>query len=105
MNYRPALENNMKRIAVLLFVFLLGASSLVSAGSVPTAKPEEVGLSSERLQRIHALIQRYMDGGNFTGAVTLVARRGRIAHFEANGLMDLALKRRYSKTPSSASCR
>jgi hypothetical protein len=67
----------MKRIAMLLLVFLLGASSLVSAGSVPTAKPEEVGLSSERLQRIHELIQRYMDGDNFTGAVTLVAASGR----------------------------
>jgi CubicO group peptidase (beta-lactamase class C family) len=83
----------MKLAAALLLVLMLGTSSLVFAGSVPTAKPEEVGLSAERLQRIHELIQRYMDGGNFTGAVTLVARRGRIAHFEAHGLMDLDTKK------------
>ncbi len=75
--------------AVLLLIFVLQLSPLSSAGTVPTAKPEEVGLSAERLQRIHELIQRNMDAGNFTGAVTLVARRGRIAHFEAQGLMDL----------------
>jgi len=58
-----------------------------------TVKPEEVGLSSERLQRIQELIQRYMDGGNFSGAVTIVARRGRIAHYVAQGLMDLDTKK------------
>jgi CubicO group peptidase (beta-lactamase class C family) len=85
----------MKRIAVLLL--LLGMSSSVFAGSVPAAKPEEVGLSSERLQRIHETIQHYMNSGNFTGAVTLVARRGRIAHFEAQGLMDLDSKKAMAK--------
>jgi len=63
------------------------------------------GLSTERLQRIHELIQRYMDGGNFTGAVTLVARRGRIAHFEAQGLMDIDAKKPMTKDAISASCR
>jgi CubicO group peptidase (beta-lactamase class C family) len=82
-----------KWTAVLLLTFTLGCLPLALAGSVPAAKPEEVGLSSERLQRIHVLIQRYMDAGNFTGAVTLVARRGRIAHFQAQGLMDLETKK------------
>ena len=34
------------------------------------AKPEDVGLSSKRLQRINQLVQRYMDAGEITGAVT-----------------------------------
>jgi CubicO group peptidase (beta-lactamase class C family) len=100
----------------LLFVSLLWISSLVLAGSIPTAKPEEVGLSSERLQRIHEMIQRYMDDGSISGAVTLVARKGRIAHFEAHGSMDLDTKKPISKnsifrimsmlkTVAGASCR
>jgi len=86
-----------KFTAVLLLVFVLGISQMVSAGTLPFAKPEEVGLSPERLQRIHELIQRNMDAGNFAGAVTLVARRGRIAHFEAHGLMDLDSKKAMTK--------
>lgn len=59
------------------------------AGQVPTAQPEDVGFSSERLPRIHEAIQRHIDAGDVTGAVTLVARRGHIAHFEAHGVMDI----------------
>ncbi len=79
----------------LLFLMLLNVPSF--SGSIPAAKPEEVGLSAERLQRIHDLMQRYMDAGNFTGAVTIVARRGRIAHFESHGVMDLETKKPMAK--------
>jgi len=65
----------------------------LAAGSVPAAKPEEVGMSSERLVRIHEAVQRYIDSKSICGAVTLVARRGRIAHFEAHGVMDLESKK------------
>lgn len=60
------------------------------AGSIPTASPEEVGLSSERLARIGPAMQRHIDAGEIAGVVTLVARRGRIAHFEAHGYADAA---------------
>lgn len=59
------------------------------AGDVPVSKPEASGFSGERLQRIHESIQRHIEAGNISGAVTLVARNGRIAHFEAHGLMDI----------------
>ena len=88
---------NMKAAAVLLFIVAPGIPPLTSAGTMPTAKTEEVGLSSERLGRIHELVQRYMDAGSVTGAVTLVARHGRVAHFEAHGLMDLDAKRPITK--------
>src|ERR1035438_8460901 len=69
--------------------FLLTVIALpLAAASIQASKPEDVGLSSERLQRIHQTIQRHIDGHDITGAVTLVARKGRIAHFEAHGLMD-----------------
>ena len=59
------------------------------AGVVPEGEPEDVGLSSERLQRITEVVREHIEAGNVAGAVTLVARRGRIAHFEAQGFMDI----------------
>jgi CubicO group peptidase (beta-lactamase class C family) len=70
------------------FLFLALLALPVAAASLPAGKPEEVGLSSDRLQRIHEMIQRHIDAGDISGAVTLVARKGRIAHLEAHGLMD-----------------
>lgn len=72
--------------------FLLFASSLCPA-TLPKSNPEEIGLSAERLQRMHALLQRYIDQGEIAGAVSLVARRGRIAYFESQGVMDLETRK------------
>ena len=69
-------------------IFALVALPL-SAASVQTIKPEEIGLSSERLQRIHETVQRHIDAHDISGAVTVVARKGRLAHLEAHGLMDI----------------
>ena len=75
--------NIARRLGVVVLALVLSAAAL------PTGKPEDVGLSSERLQRINQLVQRYMDDGQITGAITMVSRKGRIAHFEAQGQMDL----------------
>ncbi len=77
--------------------FSLLAAAPLAAGTVPAAKPEEVGLSGERLVRIREAVARHIDAGNVSGAVTLVARRGRIAHFEAHGLSDIESKRPMAK--------
>jgi CubicO group peptidase (beta-lactamase class C family) len=61
----------------------------VVRASTPTARPEEVGLASERLQRISQMIQRHIDAGELAGAVTVVARNGKVAHIDARGVMDL----------------
>ena len=74
---------------VVVGLAALALSAPLVAGQVPPGGPEDVGLSSERLGRIHEAIERHIDAGNITGAVTLVARKGRVAHFEAHGLMDL----------------
>ena len=50
------------------------------------AKAETVGMSLKRLERVHQFIQGYIDRNEIAGAVTLVARRGKIVHFEAQGL-------------------
>ena len=54
---------------------------------------EQVGLSSPRLRRIDALMQAFIDRGVVAGAVTLVARRGQIAHLQAHGQLDIAAGR------------
>ncbi len=79
----------------MIAVLLLSASlpQPITAQTLPKAKPEEVGLSTERLQRINEVIQRYIDSKQISGAVTLVARKGRIAHYEAHGQMDIEAKK------------
>src|SRR5438477_8273000 len=76
------------RSSVRTVLCLILALPLMAA-TLPNAKPEEVGFSSERLQRIHQMLQRRIDAGDISGAVTLIARNGRIAHFETHGLMDI----------------
>jgi CubicO group peptidase (beta-lactamase class C family) len=79
----------------LLLIPLITAP--LTAADVPPGKPEDVGMSSERLHRIHDAVQRHIDAGEISGAVTLVARRGRLVHFEAHGLMDIESKRPMEK--------
>src|SRR6266852_6277687 len=55
---------------------------------LPFAKAEAVGMSSKRLDRINAFIKDYVDTDQIAGAVTLVARKGKIVHFEAQGWRD-----------------
>jgi CubicO group peptidase (beta-lactamase class C family) len=54
----------------------------------PTVAPEDVGLSSERLERIASAIQKSVDDGRIAGGVSLVARHGKIAYFKAVGMVD-----------------
>ena len=58
-----------------------------------TVKPEEVGLSSARLDRIRGHFQRYIDDGKLAGTLTLVARRGEVAFFEPQGHLELERRR------------
>src|SRR6185295_11346415 len=69
----------------------------LAAASLPSSKPEEVGLSGERLRRIDQLIERRIRAGDIAGAVTVVARRGHVAHFEAQGLADLESRKPLAK--------
>jgi len=64
---------------------LFAAEKTPMPAGLPMASPESVGMSSQRLQRIHAFIQEYIDTNQIAGAVTLVARKGKVVHFEAQG--------------------
>jgi CubicO group peptidase (beta-lactamase class C family) len=80
-----------KIASLFLGVLLVAAPSLVVRAE--TATPQSVGFSSERLQRVHELVERTIAAGEIAGAVTLVARNGQVAYLEAQGVMDLQSKR------------
>ena len=81
-----SLQKIITTIALLLATI---AYSLVWADEIPTAKAEDVGMSTQRLMRINTVMQRHIDAGNIQGAVTMVARRGKLVHFATHGLMDV----------------
>lgn len=76
----------MRILALLLAVALVSSASF--AGTLPKSTPEEVGLSAERLQRITDAMKADVANGDISGAVALVARKGKIAYIEAQGMAD-----------------
>lgn len=80
-----------KKLITLLFLSLifLPRSFFASAYELPRAKPAEVGMSAERLQRLGRLLQSYCDEKGTPGMVVLVARNGRVAYHQAFGKFRL----------------
>ena len=82
-------------IATLLFSLSLRNDAVVAQSAkagLPVARPDQVGMSAERLARIRTAMQRYVDRGLVPGVVTLVARRGRVVYFESIGYRDVESK-------------
>src|SRR5207253_9241543 len=52
-------------------------------------KPEEVGMTRAGLEGVKAAIQKHIDNGDITGAVTAIARRNKLVYFEAQGVRDI----------------
>ena len=59
-------------------------------GGLPRAVPEDVGMSTSRLGRITPVMQGYVDNGKIPCALTMIAREGRLVHFEKFGMQDIA---------------
>jgi CubicO group peptidase (beta-lactamase class C family) len=77
------------RMAMLtLLVLVTFAAPALAQGIPKAARPEDVGLSSERLQRLTAAFQAEVEQGKLPGAVILIARQGKLAYFEAIGFQD-----------------
>ncbi|HUG52966.1 MAG TPA: serine hydrolase domain-containing protein [Vicinamibacteria bacterium] len=75
-------------LAAAALLLALASSSLLGSG-LPRTKPEEVGLSSERLARLTDSFQRYVAEGRLAGSVVLVARHGKVAYAMPFGHRDL----------------
>ena len=76
------------KLQLLSFLAVLAIGVLAVAQDLPTTKPEAVGLSSERLERIGTAVQRSIDAKRIAGAVTLVSRRGHVVWLKAQGMAD-----------------
>lgn len=78
-----------RRIQLIACAFLLAGIAAV-AQPLPPATPEQVGLSSERLERVTNHFRKEIAEKRVPGVVMLVARKGRIAYFESLGVRDPA---------------
>ncbi|MDA1094722.1 MAG: serine hydrolase [Acidobacteria bacterium] len=58
------------------------------AQGLPSTAPSTVGVSTQRLERLDSVVQRYVDEQAIAGAVTLVARDGKQVHLQAYGHAD-----------------
>jgi CubicO group peptidase (beta-lactamase class C family) len=85
---RPTIGRGLRWLCVLAAL-----AAIAPAQSLSVIDPEEVGLSSERLRRIEQVVGEQVAAREIAGAVTLVARRGGIAHFKAHGMSDVEAKR------------
>ena len=57
---------------------------------LPRAVPEDIGMSTSRLERIAPVMQRWVDDGKIPFVLTMIAREGRLVHFEKYGMQDVA---------------
>ena len=88
------------RAALVAAAVALALSPLAAAGAgakaagdapatgLPVAKAESVGMSSERLARIRPAMQQYVDDEKVPGVISMIARQGKVVHFEQVGSMD-----------------
>ena len=60
-----------------------------SVAPLPTAAPEDVGISSQRLTFLHDGMQGLVDEGRLAGITTMIARQGRVVDFQTYGFRDL----------------
>ena len=61
----------------------------LSAVETVDARPEDAGISSKGLEHLKHIVQGYIDDGRFPGAISMVARHGKLVHFETYGKRDI----------------
>src|SRR5687767_14392722 len=82
------------RLLTLLVLLSVLATTTVPRAESPTlVKPESVGLSSARLERLAQAIQKDVTAAQMPGAVIAIARKGKLAYYEAFGYVDPPAKR------------
>jgi CubicO group peptidase (beta-lactamase class C family) len=77
-------------VAWLAAIGIAGAPLTAPAQVLPS--PAQAGMSTERLARVSAVDEQYVADGAIAGAVTMVHRKGHLAHVSVSGYQDLATK-------------
>lgn len=88
----------MRRLTLLLTgfactLFLTSAAAVCAAQGLPTrTSPVEAGFSAARLDHITKRLKEDADKGLIPGSVLMIMRRGKLAYFDASGVLDPATK-------------
>src|SRR5216684_6748857 len=84
--------SSMRAPCIVLALIAVTLQTALAAGpqALPTAKAENVGMSTERLTRLSEGMKSLVDQGRLAGVVTMVARRGKVIELEAIGKRDIA---------------
>jgi CubicO group peptidase (beta-lactamase class C family) len=80
--------NLFRHSKIIGFCLLLGLSNALWAADFSLTRPERLGMSSERLDRLDAVLKSYVDEGLIAGQVVLVLRNGRIVFSATNGMRN-----------------
>ena len=91
-------------IGALACAAALAAWSVAWAGELEPGKPEETGLSPQRLERIGHVFQQEVDQGRIPGAVLLIARDDKLVYAETFGMQDKAAGKPMSNDAISMVC-
>lgn len=78
----------MRTHSVIVLGLLVALVAPLRAEQLPEAKPEAVGMSSPRLERIGSVLRADIENGRMPGAVVAIARRGKLVYYEAFGFLD-----------------
>ena len=81
------------------FIVSVVVTASAFAQGLPIATPESVGMSGARLQRLSSAMKRAVDEGKVGGVVTLVARKGKVVHYENFGQLD---REKHVRMPKNA---
>ncbi len=106
----------MRHTCVSNFAFLLAAGLLLGADATVSPaqqsgaqisnhsvnRPETLGFSSDRLERLHAVMQQKVDEKQLAGIVTILARHGKVVEERTYGTKDIASGAPMTKDKSSA---
>lgn len=78
-----------KRLASWIAFQIWLIACIANAGELPFAKPEDVGLSAERLAKVSAAMDDLVKEKKLAGGIVMIARQGKVVHLRSHGLMDI----------------
>ena len=76
----------------LIVLTLLAFTPVINSAEIPSAKPEDVGMSSSNLGKIDDVMNAFIDESKLAGGTVIVAKDGHIVHFKSYGVKDLESK-------------
>ncbi len=83
----------MPPLRAFAFVCVAIVTSRLSAGELPTAKPEDVGMSSAKLAKVDDVMHELVETERLAGGIVMIARHGKVVYFKPYGLADRETKR------------